>query len=545
MEVSHKPCPLPDCGSSDAFSWNQETGMFYCHSCGGSNKTAKGYCYDGVTIEPFSNNYKQEEGLSLEPYYKEFRGIAKTVMERHGAYFTEHEGRETVHYQYPNATKHKDQSVEKGHRDHIKVSGTLDKFYGQDDYAGGKILTITEGEEDRLSVIQMMGDFPTVSVPAANPSKDFWANAREYLQKFDKIYLSVDNDAAGDKLAELFFRQLPGKVYRVDHGKYKDANDFLQSGDYAGYKKAWWSSQKIKPETINTTSEDFLKVYEETPNYEYFETGIDGLDQKMLGIHKSALTLILAPTGIGKTEAMRYLEYKCYQAGYPLAFCHGEETQLRSLLGLVSYELQDNLTRKDLIEEKGREQEVKDCLKEFGDSEKLYQFRIRVDQGVDDIIDQIRFLVSAMGVEYIFLEPIQDFVSGNTTEKESLITDLANKMKRLAAEINVGIVIIAHANEDGDAKYCKSLTQSAGYEIVLDRDPNAEGDEANQTRVFVGRKNRTGGGSGPAGELTFDVNSYMLTPSVDSLPVMDTGKQKLARVVSLKNKPIDEDEIGF
>ena len=175
----------------------------------------------------------------------------------------------------------------------------------------------------------------------------------------------------------------------------------------------------------------------------------------------------------------------------------------------------------------------------MGTSEKLYQFRIRVDQGVDDIIDQIRFLVSAMGVDYIFLEPAQDFVSGNMNEKENQLTDMANKMKRLASEINVGIVVIAHANEDGDAKYCKSLTQSAAYEIVLSRDANAEDPmERNTTEVSVGRKNRTGGGSGPAGKLFFDVDTYMLTPSYDVTPVADRGKKQVVRAKS-------DDDIPF
>jgi hypothetical protein len=542
-EITHKPCPLPDCNSSDAFCYNNDTGMFWCHSCGGNSK-GTGKCFDGVTIEPFTfnNTQREQEGISLEPYYKEHRGIQKTIMEKYGAYFTDNNGAETVHFTYPEATKHKNQAIPKKDKGHILTSGTMDKFYGQDDYAGGLILTITEGEEDRLSVIQMMGDYPTVSVPTAVPSKDFWENARTYLAKFEKVYLSVDNDPAGDKLAEQFFRIFAGKVYRVDHGKYKDANDFLVAEDYAGYKKAWWAAQKIKPETINTTDEDFLKVYDGTPDYEYFKTGIDGLDNKMLGIHKSALTIILAPTGIGKTEFVRYLEKKCYDAGHTFAFCHGEETELRSLLGLVSYELNDNLTRKDLIESKGRDQEVRDELSILGKSERLNQFVIRVDQGPEDIIEQIRFLVSAMGCDYIFLEPIQDFVTGTTSEKENKLTDLANTMKRLCAEINVGIVIIAHANEDGDAKYCKSLTQSAAYEIVLERDPNSEDqDEANTTKVFVGRKNRTGGGSGFAGELTFGFDTYTLTPTTQDLsPVIDRSKK-----VTVKSPKLVNDSINF
>ena len=448
----------------------------------------------------------------MDPYIpNQYRGISKAVMEKHGAFFTKDpDGKETVHFQYPNGTKHR--TLPKS----IKVSGRMDSFYGQEQYSGGKYITITEGEEDRLSVIQMMGDWPTVSVPGASPSKDFWTNARSYLANFEKIVLSVDNDEPGDALAEKFYRMFPGKTYRVSHGKYKDANDFLQQGVAPQYKDAWWNAQKIKPDNIRSSAEDFLKLYHETPDYEYFATGIDLLDEKIMGVHKGAFTVILAPTGIGKTEFMRYLEWQALSTSdYSIAICHLEETPLRSILGLASYVLSDNVTRKDLIEEKGKEQEVETALRMLSEKERLYQFQAKTTDTVDDLVEQIRFLVTAMGVDYVFLEPLQDLISGTTSEKESLLTDLTNKLKRLAPEINVGIVVIAHANEDGDAKYCKSIVQGAAFEIVLDRDVDSEDKfERNKTYVRVGRKNRVGGGSGPAGSLTFDVNTYTMSPDL-------------------------------
>jgi hypothetical protein len=536
-ELSHKSCPF--CGSSDAFSYSTETGMFSCFSCAATPKNKHGRVFNGRDLIPFNQSLQLEEGLALEPYVRDYRGIKKSVLEDKGVYFTKLGDRETVHYHYPHAVKSR--TLPKT----ITTSGQLDSFYGQDDYNGGKVITITEGEEDRLSVVQIMGDWPVVSVPGANPSKAFWLSAREYLKNFEKIVLSLDNDDPGNLLAEKFFRAFPGKVYRVNHGKYKDANDFLQAGDQQEYKTSWWNAQKVKPENINTTAEDFIRVYDETPNYEFFKTNIEELDSKMLGIHKGAFTLVIAPTGIGKTEVFRYLEYQCYKGSdYSFAFCHGEETELRSLLGLVSYELQDNLTRKDLIEEKGREAEVKEVLKAFGESERFYQFKIGLSDTVDDIVENIRFLATAMGVDFFFIEPIQDFISGDTSTKENLLTDLVNKMKRMAPELNVGIVVIAHANEDGDAKYCKSITQSAAYEIVLDRDRESEDPiEQNRTYVSVGRKNRTGGGSGPAGCLSFSVDSYTLAP--DHIPVAVPVKAKSKKEVVVANKFVQDDDIPF
>lgn len=537
-EISHRPCPFPPCKSDHGFSYNSENGLFSCFSCQATPKTKGGLCFDGKTLTPFRDKQHQEEGINLEPYVRNYRGITERVLTQTGAYFTKtDDGQETVHYPYTNGTKHR--KLPK----YLTTTGVMDSFFGQEDYTGGKTITITEGEEDRLSVIQMMGDWPCVSVPNASPSKTFWQNARTYLANFDKIVLSIEDDDAGNILVDKFFKLFPGKVYRVNHGKHKDANEILLAGEGAEYKSAWWNAQKVKPDNINTTAEDFLKVYDETPNYEYFKTGIAGLDEKMLGIHKGAFTMVLAPTGIGKTEFFRYLEYQCFKhSDYSFAFCHGEETELRSLLGLSSYELQTSVIRKDLVEEKGLETEVRKSLQTFGESERLYQFKIPLDADVDDIVEEIRFLATAMGVDFFFIEPIQDFISGDTSTKENKLTDLSNKMKRMCPELNIGIIIIAHANEDGDAKYCKSLTQSAAFEIVLSRDADSEDVELkNTTFVAVGRKNRTGGGSGPCGALTFDVGTYMLTPveRISEPPAPKSGKKQVTKVKD------DDDEIPF
>lgn len=511
MELTHKPCPF--CDSSDAFSYSTETGLFSCFSCQATPSSERGLYY-GDELVPF-NSQDEEEGIYLDTYVKDvYRGISKKVLDKYGVYFTkDSNGKETVHYIYPNATKHR-----KLPKEEIKTSGTLDAFYGQDDYTSGQRITITEGEEDRLSVIEIMGDWPTVSVPNATPSRAFWKNATKYLSNFKEIRLSLDNDPPGQALAERFKSLFPGKIFIIDHGKYKDANDFLVNSDKEGYKKAWWNAQRIKPENILCTGTDFVDLYKNTPDYQYFKTGVEALDDKMLGIHKGALTLIMAPTGIGKSELMRYLEWQCYSnTDYSLAMCHGEETQLRSMLGLVSYDLQNNVTRKDLVESKGLEDKVLESLEKLGQSDRVFQYSVRVDQGVEDIIETVRYLAVGMEVDFIFLEPIQDFVVGTTSEKENLLTDLCNQLKRLAPELDVGIVIIAHANDDGEAKYCRSIVQSAAYEIRLERNAESENVlERNKTNIYIGRKNRTGGGTlCSAGSLEFNIDSYTLQPVLD------------------------------
>jgi len=255
MQLTHQTCP--HCGHHDCYSYHEETGAYNCFSCG-----IQGY-------EQREKDMEQTKVIDVsDPYTRDYRGIKGSTIEKHGGYFTkDHHGNETVHWVYPTGTKHRQLPKT------LRVSGKMDSFFGQDEYSGGRVLTITEGEEDRLSVIEMMGNWPVVSVPGATPSKAFWENAKEYLRNFEKIILSIDSDEAGNRLAEQFSRIFPGKVYRVNHSQYKDANEYLENKAGSDYKSAWWNAQRMKPENVLSTQQDFIKLFHETPDYEYCPTG--------------------------------------------------------------------------------------------------------------------------------------------------------------------------------------------------------------------------------------------------------------------------------
>jgi replicative DNA helicase len=354
---------------------------------------------------------------------------------------------------------------------------------------------------------------PVVSLPSATPSKKLWENCKEWLDSFEKIVLSVDNDDAGNAVADRMARLFPNKVYRVNHGNFKDANDILQSGpaDVAAFKNSWWKPTKHTPENILNTSEQFLKLYTDTPEHQYVPTGIQALDDKILGLMQGHFTVFKAPTGIGKTELMRYLEYNCLQRGIPIAAWHLEETKLRSLLGLASYHLNDNVTRRDLIEEKGMDDKVRQAIVELTQDELFYQFFLGDGQGADELIDQIRFFSQACDCKFVFFEPIQDVVAGTSEEsKESMLADLSIRLSKLAAELNIGIVTIAHTNENGDPKYCKMIGQRASVIVDLWRDKESQDFEERNTTYLKIEKNRPASEEGSGGRLRFNTETFTL-----------------------------------
>ena len=525
--IIHQPCPFVGCGSSDAFDYEDVMKIGTCRSCGTSYpaKATKHPLHPWAKIKyPLSgiapknvNIDEYEEGDVLETstngIYLEHRGISNHTMQAYNclSYFDGDTPNKHT-YIYPDGGTKTRVFPKEFYVNKFKA----DQLYGMNLFPAGsaEAVTITEGELDAMSAYQMLGSkYPVVSLPSATPSKKLLENCKDWLGSFKKIYLSLDADDKADKFATTLMHLFPSRVFKVPHDKFKDANEFLQAGCGEQYRKAWWSSGLYTPENIYATEEKFLELLHDTPEHSYIPTGIEALDEKILGLMQGHFTVIKAPTGIGKSEFMRYLEYNFISKHPEVRFAtwHLEETKLRSLLGVVSYYLKDDLTRKDLIAKKDRMQDVEDTIKHIVHNTGYMQFHLD-DADAEGLIEQIRVLTQVYGCQYVFFEPIQDVVTiSNDDSKEALLADLSVRLSKLAADLNVGIVTIGHTNDNGDFKYCRMIGQRASVIIDLERDKEADNMVDRNTTTLIVKKNRPCGLEGKAGELMFDGDTFTLS----------------------------------
>ena len=457
---------------------------------------------------PIRSVVSPEEGR-----YVDMRGISKNVMEFYDVktVLDSNGTPSSQTYVYPSGgikTRYWPKS--------FSTSGKMDELFGMNLWSSGaaKKVTVVEGELDALSAYQMLYNpsytNPVVSFPSGTPSKSLWEKCTPWLDGFDQIIVSVDGDETGDALAKKIHQIFPNKTYRLDHSKFKDANEFLQAGAKKEYQSAWWNAPKYTPDNVLNSSGQFLDLFRNSPVHQYIPTGIQALDDKIMGLMQGHFTVIKAPTGVGKTEVMRLLEYRLFQEKVPFASWHLEETKLRTLLGLVSYHLNQNVTRKDLIDELGVEDLVETAIGELTSDEKIYQFFLQDHQGADDLIDMIRFFASACDVRYVFFEPIQDVISGTEDSKEAALADLSVRLSKLAAELNVGIVTIAHTNDHGETKYCKMIGQRASVILDIHRDKDSDDPLERNTTYITVEKNRPCAEVGSAGKLRFNSDSFTL-----------------------------------
>ena len=506
MELTHQPCP--NCSSSDGYSYNTEKGVGKCFVCGQSSFVAPKAM--PITLPEEYAPVKQ----TLEPNftYKAHRGVSEDTMKFYDV--KDYGGRHT--YVYPSGASKTRYYPTKN----FSAKGSCSKeLFGSDKFPKGCApkITITEGELDALSAYQMLsvakGVYPVVSLPSATPSNDMWANVRDYLSSFETIVLCIEFDGPGNEVADKITRMFPNVIRMELANGCKDANEILEANKAQEFKNLWWNAKRTIPDNINATCEDFLKLYNEEQKGKFVPSGIVELDAKISGWAEGHYTLIKARTGIGKTEFIRYIENSFLNGGVPFASWHLEETQLRALLGLVSYDVGQNVTRKDLILERGLEDPVKESIKGIAEKELYYQFSMNEDCSAQDVIDQIRFMRAAFGCKFIIMEPVQDIlnISGDES-KESILAEFAIRVSKIAAETGVGVIMVAHTNDDNEIKYCRMLGQRASVVINLERDKDAENEEdRNTTELFI-EKNRPTSLEGHAGSIFFDLESFTVKP---------------------------------
>jgi twinkle protein len=122
---------------------------------------------------------------------------------------------------------------------------------------GGKMLVITEGEIDALSVSQLQQNkWPVVSVPnGAQGAAKTIAQQSEWLESYEKVIFMFDMDEPGREAARECAALLsPGKAF-IASLPLKDANECLMKGKGAAVISAIWDAKAYRPDGVISISE--------------------------------------------------------------------------------------------------------------------------------------------------------------------------------------------------------------------------------------------------------------------------------------------------
>jgi len=511
---THLPCPA--CGSSDALSV-YTSGVRHCFSC----KTSFPPDDEEQTVaKPSKPSVPviNREDISVMPLSA--RGLTQDTCARYGYGVAKYNGT-TV--QVAPFCDYKGrvlgQKVRLPGKD-FRVLGVIpgDAMFGRQLLRGsGRMVVITEGEIDAMSVSQAMGNtWPVVSIPhgAGSAAACIAANL-EVLEGYDRVVLCFDNDEPGKEAVEAVVNMFsPGKVSVVDLGTHKDANEMLVADKPDELRNAVWNAAEYRPDGVVNLAD--LKERIAAPLEQGIKYPWEGLNRMLYGFRPQELVTWTAGTGVGKTAVVSELVYALLMQGIRVGIVYLEEGVERAGRRIVGLHLNKPL---HLPDQKVTEEEFNAAFDETLGSGNLFAYDHfgSLDESV--LLNRIRYMVKGLRCQVVVLDHISMVVSGADLDADErrMLDHTMTSLRTLTQETKAAFHVVSHlrrgqgkAHEEGGQvslahlRGTQAIAQLSDAVIACERNQQSEDkDERNTTRLRV-LKNRYAGITGQACDLKFD-----------------------------------------
>ena len=278
-----------------------------------------------------------------------------------------------------------------------KTAGLYGQWLWRD---SGKMVVITEGEIDALSVSQLQQNkWPVVSVPnGAQGAAKSVAKSIEWLEKFDKVVFLFDDDEPGREAAKACAALLtPGRAFIGRINGHKDANAALQAGDGPKVIDAIWGAKAFRPDGVVMIEELFDKAFE--PVIVGIPWPWKILNEKTYGIRRKELYAFGAGVGIGKSDVFKEIALWLIGQGEMVGYIALEEPPGHSLKVIAGKFLGRRLHLPGACTTPEEEARVKAEL-----SGKIAFFDHFGAMDYETIKERMRYMVVSLGCKHIFLD---------------------------------------------------------------------------------------------------------------------------------------------
>ncbi len=519
--------PCHDCGGSDPVAVN-ENGSAKCFSCGKffpNYSTAEVQKDTVKELSTYRRNNKMEDNLEFaSPENKKFVALTDRKIKLETAKFygvkasVKLDGTITKHY-YPYFNGHELAAT--------KVRGPSKTFiwegnqketglFGQNLFkAGGKYITLTEGECDAMAAYEMQGSkWPIVSVKSStNAVRDVKQNL-EFLESFASVIINFDNDKPGQEAASKVAKLLtPGKAKILNMPEeFKDANDMLRQGRSVTYVQCFWASKIYTPSGVLSLS-DQLEAYqnirmntEKAIPYPW-----KGLNLKLEGLRAGELVTLTGGTGLGKSSVTREIEHWLINNTRDnVGILALEESWSRTAEGITAIEASAplHLAR---IKEKYTGDQLDDYFRKvfMGDNaDRVFLHAHHGVNNVDEIFSKLRYMIIGLDCKWVVVDHLHMLVlSMLEGDERKAIDGIMHRLRTLVEETKCGMILVSHLRRiDGNRGHengietglshlrgSQSIAQLSDCVISLERNQQSDDSiEASTTKVRVLKSRYTG-----------------------------------------------------
>jgi len=512
--LRHVPCRA--CGSSDANSLYTD-GHTHCFACGAHDNG------EGAVTKA----RRKVAGELLQGEYSAIpsRRINEDTCRKLGYTIAEYKGKLVQVATYYDADGNAVAQKVRGANKQFAVLGSLDDALPFGAHAwpkAGKMLVVTEGEMDALSMSQVQGNkWPVVSIACgAGPQvRKYIAKHRDYFLKFEKVVIMFDADEPGREAAKIA-AEVIGRRALIAELPLKDANEMLVAGRTDELINAMWKAQPYRPDGIVELSDIAAKVCEVPEAGKSWK--LPTLTALSYGRRPGEVWVLGAGVGTGKTDLL------IEEAEHVISF-HKEPVGL-FFLEAAPQDIAIRLAGKHVgqplhIPDPTRGPEViHNAVKALADTHRVFLYDAYGMAEWDNIKERIRFLHHAYGVRYFVIDNLTAFVAGAEDERRELERVMA-EAAGLAQEIQSFFWIVSHLatpegtpHENGGMvtlrhlKGARAIAAWAHYSIGLERDQQAEDEvERRTTTVRILKDRFSGRSTGKTFQIRYDFATGMLS----------------------------------
>ena len=402
-------------------------------------------------------------------------------------------------------------------------------LFGENQYRDtGKILCVTEGEIDAMSISQLQGNkYPVVSVPSgAASAPKFIAQSIEWVEQFENVVFMFDQDEAGKEAAKECASLITPRKSKIANFEFKDANEMLVNGKGKELMDSMWEAKIYTPDGIISGKDTWEQLIADNDK-ECIPYCWEGLNSKTSGMRRGEIVTFAAGTGQGKSQVCREIAYHLILNGEKVGYIALEENVQRSIRGLVSIGLNKPIHLPDVRKEIP-EKDMKEAWSSIKDNCYFYDHWGSIDS--DNLLNRIKYLVRACGCQWIVLDHLSIVISGQDSfDERRLIDNTMTKLRSLVEELNIGMLLVTHLKRldgnrdhtDGVAtsiSHLRGSTQIAGLtDIVIGLERNQQSQD-NSDRVTIRvLKNRFSGDTGIATYLNYNKETGRLSEEGSAL----------------------------
>jgi twinkle protein len=307
---------------------------------------------------------------------------------------------------------------------------------------GGKMVVITEGEIDALSVSQLQSNkWPVVSIPnGAQSAAKSVAGALEWLNKFEKVIIMFDDDKPGREAALAAAGVLPpGKAYIATIDGFKDANEALVAGQGGRVIDAIWSAKAYRPDGI-VDVESVVDRATSAVEFSGLTWPFPSLNRLTYGRRRGELYGWAGGTGMGKTTLFKQIQAHVIQNhNLPIGIIALEEPphhSLKTLAGVI-----DGVR----YHVPGTEYDPAQLRKTVESMNgKVFLYDHFGAATFETIVEKMRYMRHSLGIRDFFLDHLTALAATMGDDERKAIDTMMAELSALTIELDCTIDYISH-----------------------------------------------------------------------------------------------------